>query len=371
MRYVLLLWMVAACTVDHAGLAPSGPPGTEPDAALRDVPQPDGSFPDVSQPDVPRPDAGPSDAGLSDAGLSDAGPGDAGFQDSGPRDAGPGDAGPRDAGPCPLGFERDGDGNCINTDDCAPNPCMNGGTCADGVDAFTCSCPAGFTGVTCGTDIDDCSPNPCLNGGVCADRVASFVCRCAVEFDGPTCSTDVPEAELAFYDPLGPQGGTAPLPVSASDPGIIASALEGESYGAVSGFGNTNRKPVLMSSGALDVATSYYVTVTLTPSAGTDAIALSRITYFYSSYERGATGTISARTSADGFATTIDSVAWTGATAELVSFDMSSVPPTGDALEVRLYMHDLTGVGRGWADLVSTAGTVGDGMRVFGRVVAE
>ena len=36
-----------------------------------------------------------------------------------------------------------------NIDDCDPNPCVNG-ACQDGVNSFTCTCDAGFTGVNCG-----------------------------------------------------------------------------------------------------------------------------------------------------------------------------------------------------------------------------
>lgn len=368
MRYALLLWMVVGCAVDHTGLIPSEPP-LVPDAAQQDAAQPDGGS-DAAQPDAAQPDATQPDAAQPDAAQPDGGP-DASTPDAGRPDAGS-DGGP-DAGPpdCPVGFERDATGNCANIDDCAPNPCMNGGSCEDGIATFTCACAPGFAGGVCATNIDDCSPNPCMNGGVCTDGVDAFVCSCPVEFVGDTCSTANPEAELAFYNPLGPQGGTSALPVTDFDPRIVASAFECESNGAASGFSNTNRKPVLMSAGPLDPDTSFYVTLTLTPSAGTDAIALSRVTYFYASYESGATGTISARTSADGFATTVDSVAWTGATAELVSFDMSSVPVSGGALEVRLYMHDRAGTSRDWADLVSTFMARGDGMRVFGRVVAE
>ena len=34
-------------------------------------------------------------------------------------------------------------------DDCDPNPCMNGGVCTDGIDAYTCTCAAGYTGENC------------------------------------------------------------------------------------------------------------------------------------------------------------------------------------------------------------------------------
>ena len=39
----------------------------------------------------------------------------------------------------------------LDIDDCAPNPCQNGGTCTDGVDSYNCTCVAGFIGINCGT----------------------------------------------------------------------------------------------------------------------------------------------------------------------------------------------------------------------------
>ena len=79
--------------------------------------------------------------------------------------------------------------NCgIKQDDCSPNPCRNGGTCAAGANGATCTCPAGFEGATCQTNIDECSPNPCLNGGSCTDGVNSFTCACTGGFSGPTCA---------------------------------------------------------------------------------------------------------------------------------------------------------------------------------------
>ena len=34
-------------------------------------------------------------------------------------------------------------------DDCKTNPCMNGGTCIDGVNRYTCKCVPGYTGRNC------------------------------------------------------------------------------------------------------------------------------------------------------------------------------------------------------------------------------
>ena len=38
---------------------------------------------------------------------------------------------------------------CIDIDECASNPCMNGGTCIDEVNSFSCSCIPGYTDSTC------------------------------------------------------------------------------------------------------------------------------------------------------------------------------------------------------------------------------
>ena len=44
----------------------------------------------------------------------------------------------------------------IDIDDCASTPCKNGGTCIDGVDAYTCDCVPGFKGTNCeiGNDLN-------------------------------------------------------------------------------------------------------------------------------------------------------------------------------------------------------------------------
>ena len=39
----------------------------------------------------------------------------------------------------------------IDIDECASNPCENGGTCTDEVNGYTCACEAGYTDDNCGT----------------------------------------------------------------------------------------------------------------------------------------------------------------------------------------------------------------------------
>ncbi|XP_060083555.1 integrin beta-like protein A [Ylistrum balloti] len=70
---------------------------------------------------------------------------------------------------------------------CDSGPCLNNGTCSLDLDTYKCSCPTGFTGRTCDTDIDECSSNPCLNGGTCWNRISEFVCFCPSGFIGRQC----------------------------------------------------------------------------------------------------------------------------------------------------------------------------------------
>ena len=59
------------------------------------------------------------------------------------------------------------------------------------VTGFNCTCPVGFTGPTCSTNIDDCAVNPCKNGGNCTDGVNSHTCSCPAGYHGANCENEV------------------------------------------------------------------------------------------------------------------------------------------------------------------------------------
>lgn len=87
---------------------------------------------------------------------------------------------------CDLGFTG---AYCQeNVNDCKENPCLNGGTCIDGINNYQCICKEGWEGVHCNINRNECSPNPCRNGGFCIDLVADFVCECVNHWKGKTCT---------------------------------------------------------------------------------------------------------------------------------------------------------------------------------------
>ena len=75
------------------------------------------------------------------------------------------------------------------TDECASQPCMNGGRCIDIVGGYRCECPPGYGGSACQADIDECASNPCRNGATCLDVVNGYRCTCRLGFSGATCQT--------------------------------------------------------------------------------------------------------------------------------------------------------------------------------------
>lgn len=89
-------------------------------------------------------------------------------------------------------------------DDCTPNPCQYGGTCSKGYGGityggFTCSCPSGMTGTTCGVAINACASNPCVHGtcnrtSTVGGPLNSYVCVCQTPWIGTNCDINLSEA---------------------------------------------------------------------------------------------------------------------------------------------------------------------------------
>ncbi|XP_053727408.1 versican core protein-like [Synchiropus splendidus] len=84
-------------------------------------------------------------------------------------------------------------------DSCVENICLNEGSCFKRSGIPTCSCPPGFTGDRCETDIDECQSNPCRNGGTCVDGIASFTCVCLPSYSGLFCEEDTETCEYGWH----------------------------------------------------------------------------------------------------------------------------------------------------------------------------
>ncbi|KAK2186502.1 hypothetical protein NP493_198g04025 [Ridgeia piscesae] len=82
---------------------------------------------------------------------------------------------------------------CYKIDQCASNPCQNLGTCVDGVQRYTCSCPPGYTGPNCERGIDECRSSPCQNGAFCVDSLDSYHCVCLAGHQGSHCENEIDE----------------------------------------------------------------------------------------------------------------------------------------------------------------------------------
>jgi hypothetical protein len=83
----------------------------------------------------------------------------------------------------------------VDIEECMSSPCYGAATCTTSgiVNAFRCVCPVHMTGTLCDVRIDQCASSPCLNGGSCSLTDTWFVCACRPGYSGTLCETDIDE----------------------------------------------------------------------------------------------------------------------------------------------------------------------------------
>ena len=75
---------------------------------------------------------------------------------------------------------------CTSTAKCLPTSCPANADCIANWDSVNCVCKKGFFGGSCK---EQCADNPCMNGGRCSrtDENGGFECKCPTEFTGKLC----------------------------------------------------------------------------------------------------------------------------------------------------------------------------------------
>ena len=90
---------------------------------------------------------------------------------------------------------------CPSMDACVSQPCINGGTCVQADERFTCLCPDHYTGIICEDLI--CSVNPCQNGGRCMAEIVNGMemqnCVCYLPYSGEFCTEGTYVHRLILY----------------------------------------------------------------------------------------------------------------------------------------------------------------------------
>ncbi|KAF6722152.1 Cubilin [Oryzias melastigma] len=109
---------------------------------------------------------------------------------------------------CPSGYVGNGYGpaGCTQISDICQtsNPCVHG-QCASTTSSpgYICNCTPGWQGVLCDQNTNECSSNPCQNGGTCIDGINAFTCNCTSQWTGPLCQTPQQECGGDLSGPAG------------------------------------------------------------------------------------------------------------------------------------------------------------------------
>ncbi|PVD23652.1 hypothetical protein C0Q70_16925 [Pomacea canaliculata] len=94
--------------------------------------------------------------------------------------------------------------------------CYHGSTCVpyDNKQFYYCCCAAGYTGINCETDVDECASQPCHNGGNCSQGdPGKYECQCPLRYKGRNCE----ESKTCADNPCLNNGNCSPIRVATTE----------------------------------------------------------------------------------------------------------------------------------------------------------
>lgn len=96
----------------------------------------------------------------------------------------------------------------LEQNNCAAEPCQNGGKCINRYDGFMCQCPENWEGKTCGDDVNECAKFSgtelgCQNGAVCINMFGGYMCQCTRGYKGIHCNQKEVDCTLSSSELCG------------------------------------------------------------------------------------------------------------------------------------------------------------------------
>jgi alpha-tubulin suppressor-like RCC1 family protein len=187
---------------------------------------------------------------------------------------------------CDSGFDPDGAGGCEDHDDCEPDPCENGGICDDaGVDAYTCTCPPGTSGLRCEVVASDCDVDfdcPATRPACLADTTCGIVDACANDDarehadDGPAGATVITPSfepvqaricnepsgrESDWYEVALEAGAEVTITVAWSEVGVDLDFVVLDAGGEAVGSAMSDHEPEALVMAEVPATGRYYIVV--------------------------------------------------------------------------------------------------------------